>query len=236
MPDDIKNTDKTAVIPSDDEKIGDIDLGPIEDEDKADKEIKIPKSRLDEESAKRKQDRAEFEAKIADLNSKIEMLSSTQPTREVLDTETEMALNKLTPLLKQKGFLTKEEQEEEYRARKYAEEMKQLSTELNGDDGRPVFDPVAVANWGKSHNVFDLRIAYEQMNKTELRDWEDKQDRKHKAIDTEKPGSSGLREEGNSSILTREALAKRLAEPDGKQWYEKNRDKLMKALANGEIQ
>ena len=40
---------------------------------------------------------------------------------------------------------------------------------------------------------------------------------------------------GERVPLTREYLTKRMAEPDGKEWYAKNHEKIMAAMAKGQL-
>jgi hypothetical protein len=54
-------------------------------------------------------------------------------------------------------------------------------------------------------------------------------------VETEKPNSTNQNKPNERVPLTKEYLDSRLREPDGKIWYEKNRDKILLAMAKGQI-
>lgn len=175
--------------------------------------------------------RHELESKIAEIESKLE----TRPTNSSQgDDELELAVERLAPILQKKGFITSQQKEDEDRANKYAEDLKNLSKRYDGSDGRPTFDPTEVANYAKSNGIFNLEAAYRDMHWKELVDWEKKQDSSDN-VETEKPSSSIQSKPGERVKLTSEYLKQRLAEPDGKAWYEKNRDKIIAAMSRGQL-
>jgi len=184
----------------------------------------IPKSRFDEGL------RAERE-KIAKLEEQVQLLSRPKDGDEA---ELEKAADALLPLLVKKGFITQQQKEEDENAKTYASQLKELSTKYDGSDGRPTFDPYEISEFAKQTKVFDLETAYEKKYKKELFDWEVGKINGDD-IKTEKPGEKVFNNGGNINVLTREEIAKKLASPGGDEWYEKNRDALLKALEKGEI-
>lgn len=187
----------------------------------------VPLQALQEERRKRQ----ELEQRLSNLENSFKPSS----TSEVSNPDLEDAISKIEPLLRKRGFLTKDQVEEEKTASAYAEEMKSLSTKFDGKDGRPVFDAYEVSEFGKRNRIYNLEVAYEQMNKKELLDWSMKKGgTANDSIETEK-GSSSYKETGNTPILSKEALANKLNSPGGKEWWEKNRDKVFSAMAKGEI-
>jgi hypothetical protein len=175
--------------------------------------------------------RHELESKMAELEAKMEA-SSTNSNRN--DDELELAVDRLAPILQKKGFITSQQKDEEDRANQYAKDLKDLSGRYDGNDGRPVFDAVEVANYAKSKGIFDLEAAYRNMHWKELVDWEKKQDGSDN-VETERPNSSSQSKPGERVKLTQEFLKERMAQPDGQQWYEKNRDKIIAALGKGQL-
>lgn len=188
----------------------------------------IPKSRLDQVSG---QVRAEREKNVL-LEEKIKLLSAPKVEQ---DPDLEKVAEALAPMFVQKGFITKEQRDEEDGAKRYSEQLKNLTTKYDGEDGRPVFDPYEISEFAKQTQVFDLETAYEKKYKKELFDWDVKNMNNGDDIRTEKPGEKVYNNGGNHNILTREEIAKKIAAPGGDEWYEKNRDALLKALEKGEI-
>lgn len=175
--------------------------------------------------------RHELESKMAELESKLD----SRPTNSNQnDADFELAVERLAPYLQKKGFMTAQQKEDEDRANKYAEDLKSLSKKYNGSDGRPTFDPTDVANYAKANGIFNLEAAYRDMHWKELVDWEKKRDTTDD-VETEKPNSSNQNKPGERVKLTSEFLKERLAEPDGKEWYDKNRDKIIAAMTQGKL-
>lgn len=175
--------------------------------------------------------RHELEARLAELESKLE----SRPTNSNQDdADLELAVERLAPILQKKGFITSQQKEDEDRANKYATDLKTLSSKYDGKDGRPVFDPSEVANYAKENGIFNLEAAYRDMHWKELIDFEKKQDSSDD-VETEKPNSANPSKSGERVKLTAEFLRDRLAQPDGKEWYEKNRDKILAATAKGQL-
>lgn len=206
-----------------------LDLSTEEKETKEEEkkeERTVPLAALQEERRKRQ----ELEARISSLET-----SNKPSTSDSSNPDLEQAIEKLDPYLRKHGYLTREQLEEEKSAEAYASEMKSLTDKYSGKDGRPAFDAYEVSEYGKKNRIFNLEVAYEQLHKKELTDWSMKQTPDEDAPETEKFGSSGIKETGNTSVLTREALAKKLASQGGKEWWEKNREKVIAAMQKGEI-
>lgn len=206
----------------------------LSSEDEENKEAKneektVPLQALQEERRKRQE-----------LQQRIEALESyaNQPngTSDDSNPDLEEAISKIEPLLRRRGFMTKDQLEEEKSASAYAEEMKTLSQKYDGKDGRPVFDAYEVSDFGKKNRIYNLEVAYEKMHQKELLDWSMKKSPDDDSTpETEKGGTSTIKDTGNTSILSRESLAKRLTQPDGKEWWAKNREKVIRAMEKGEI-
>jgi len=174
--------------------------------------------------------RHELEAKMEELESR---LVSNPTYSNPDDDELERAAEKLMPYLQKRGIVTKQQKEDEDRANQYARDLKDLSSKYDGNDGRPTFDPVEVANYAKANSIFNLESAYRDMHFKELVDWEKKQDNSD-SVETEKPSSSPSKP-GERVKLTSEFLKERMNQPDGKEWYEKNRDKIIAAMSKGQL-
>lgn len=175
--------------------------------------------------------RHELEAKVAELESKLEARTTNSNPD---DDELETAVERLTPYLQKRGFITAQQKEDEDRAAQYAKDLENLSQKYNGNDGRPTFDPTEVANHAKKQGIFNLEAAYRDLHWKELIDFEKKQSFPND-VETERPNSTNNSKPGERVKLTAEFLRDRLAQPDGKEWYEKNRDKILAATAKGQL-
>jgi hypothetical protein len=170
---------------------------------------------------------------LAEIKQSLQDRHKYQPNNDI-DPDVELAISKLEPLLRARGFVVKSELEEENETKNYVNEGKRLSKELDGSDGRPAFDFVKVARYAKESKIYNLEAAYEHLHKKELSDWIVKNHSSDDSYETERPGESAT-QLGQPTPLTREAIAKKLASPGGKEWYEKNREKLLKAASEGKI-
>ena len=194
------------------------------------KEKTVPLEALQEERRKRQ----ELERRMSEMEASQKAKPSTS---DISNPDLEQAVAQLDPYLRRRGYLTREEFEAEKSADDYSKEMKDLTEKYSGKDGRPAFDAYAVSEYGKRNRIYNLEVAYEQLHKKELTDWEAKSKGgdQDDMPETERPGTSGYRNAGNTPMLTRENLARKLNSPGGKEWWEKNREKVMAAIARGEI-
>lgn len=212
-----------------DEKNLDVqDTSSVSNEVSKEQERTVPLQALQEERKKRQ----ELEQRLSNLEANFNKPSYTN---EGNDPDLESAINQIEPYLKRKGFMTREELNAEKTANDYAEEMKNLSSKYNGKDGRPVFDAYEVSEYGKKNKIYNLEVAYEQMYKNELFDWNLKSSgKKGESIDSE-TGTSGVKDEGNTPLLTKEMIQQKVKGPNGREWWEKNREKILAAYGKGEI-
>lgn len=224
MPDDKKIEMDTLVDTS-------IDTETNDDKDKGSASSNAEREGLLKEIQAERAKRHELEAKMADFETK---LNASNTNSNHNDDELELAVERLAPILQKKGFITSQQKEDDDRAEKYAKDLKDLSNKYDGKDGKPAFDPTEIANYAKSNGIFNLEAAYRDMHWKELVDWEKKQDSSD-AVETERPNSANQNKPNERVKLTQEFLKERLAQPDGKQWYEKNRDKIIAAMGKGQL-
>ena len=175
--------------------------------------------------------RHELESKMAELESR---LTSASTNSNQDDAELEIAVERLAPILQKRGFITAQQKEDEDRAAQYAKDLENLSQKYDGKDGRPTFDPTEVANHAKKQGIFNLEAAYRDLHWKELIDFEKKQSTTED-VETERPNSPSQSKPNERVKLTQDFLKDRLSQPDGKEWYEKNRDKIMSALSKGQL-
>jgi hypothetical protein len=146
--------------------------------------------------------------------------AAQEKTDSPSETEVKEAISKLRGY----GVVTQEDmrtlQDRIYLDREHS----RLENKFNGSDGRPKYVSEEVEDYAKSHYFGgNLEAAYWDMYRDELIDAEVKSRGSKKKIVTEKPTASVKIGE---QPLTRESLAKRLAEPDGAEWWQKNREKI----------
>lgn len=116
-------------------------------------------------------------------------------------------------------------------------EHSRLASSYDGADGRPKYDRTKVEAYMRDHAVYDPEIAYKALNETELLDWHMKKSNPddNKKPYVTKPGS-GSSTRGDNSI-TREKLAEVSANPtpENRAWYERNRNKILQLMAEGNL-
>lgn len=117
-------------------------------------------------------------------------------------------------------------------------EHARLSNEYDGEDGRPKYDKTKIESYMRSHAVFDPEVAYKAMNEAELLDWHlkkaDAGSKKRPYV--ERPGGSGVTRSTDNQI-TREKLQEVANNPTplNREWYEKNRTKILQMMAEGQL-
>jgi hypothetical protein len=166
--------------------------------------------------------------------------SQVQPSGQAEFDSPEVARAK--EFLKGLGFVAKEDVKQQLReeisnleAKMVLEdEHNRLSRIYNGEDGRPKYDREAVMEHIRKTGIYNPEAAYKDLHEAELIDWAIKQ-----AL---KAGSSSFREKpssataGETGEITAESLSRILQSPEGRRWYEENRDKILSALQRGELQ
>jgi len=104
-----------------------------------------------------------------------------------------------------------------------------LEQRYEGGDGRPVFDRSEVEKHMRDTGIYNPEKAYEDLYRDELFDWRSSQ-RSSQRSDTprqtfsERPTSSTA---SKTEPLTVDGLRQRLAQPDGREWWEKNRERIL---------
>lgn len=111
-------------------------------------------------------------------------------------------------------------------------ERMRLEQQFSGSDGKPKYDHDKVMQHARKTGIYNPEAAYENLYKAELLDWAIKNSQGAGSTFIEKPVSSAAPETGQ---LTRESIARILATPEGRKWYEENRTKILSALSKGEL-
>jgi len=111
-------------------------------------------------------------------------------------------------------------------------ERMRLEQAYGGEDGRPKYEHEKVMKHARATGIYNPEAAFENLYKAELTDWAIKNAEGAGSTFVEKPSSSAAPETGQ---LTKESLARILATPDGRKWYDANRDKILSALSKGDL-
>ncbi len=103
-------------------------------------------------------------------------------------------------------------------------EHDRLESRYNGSDGRPKYVREEVEDYARTHYFGgNLEAAYKDMYWDELVDAEVRTKGSSKTTYTEKPTTSV---KVGEKPLTKQSLRERLREPDGAEWWAKNREKI----------
>ena len=137
------------------------------------------------------------------------------------------------------GFWTKKDQEEFERKQSEALESNRQETQdkvlieteyarlgaiHNGSDGLPPFDQALIEEHMTATGIFNPEKAYEDLYRDEIFDQYAKQ---HGGGTTQTFSEKPHSVTAGTEPLTIDGLRERLRQPDGREWWEKNRDRLL---------
>ena len=114
---------------------------------------------------------------------------------------------------------------------RFALELDKLENRYSGEDGKPKFDRDEYQDYVSRHPEYRDYLpedVYQKMYREELLDWELNQGTPSKpSTKPLKPTRTASKEEP----MTIESIQQRLKAPDGRQWYEANKDKINAVIA-----
>jgi hypothetical protein len=123
------------------------------------------------------------------------------------------------------GIVTKEDLQAVKDQMVLDSEYSRLETAYGGQDGRPKFDRMEVEDYMRKSGIYNPEKAYKDMYEEELFDWRVKNmSRKKTPNFSSKPQSQSTFREEPMSV---ESIRERLKTSEGREWYEKNRDKIL---------
>lgn len=220
----------TATSPSDETEITD----DTHDEGAEDVQRKrTAEARINELLSKNK----ELEAKLTAVEEKVsDFPVPTPPTTAAITPEVQRAVDHLKGIGK---FVTEDElkktiQTIEDRNNLNAEHIR-LVQEHDGSDGRPKYDKQKVEEYMRERAVYDPKVAYEALHRDELVEWEIRkaeEQRKKKPYVEKRGGSTS---ENDENAITLEKIQDSMKTPSGREWYERNRTKILSLLAQGKF-
>lgn len=159
----------------------------------------VPYERFSEVNTKAK----ELEAKIQELEKRFEPKVDADPQQEQI----KESLRQIAPLLKEMGFVSKDQLEQEKEDNQVQAEISALENKFNGSDGRPKFVKEDVIKYALSNKIGSVEAAYKLKHEKELIDWQiARAIEKGKGIKTESSDGSGSSEVGTTNDDLREAI------------------------------
>jgi hypothetical protein len=164
------------------------------------------------------------EMKMEEERLKAEAALRRAPETPKTDTPSEQEVKEALNKLREFGVVTKEDLQA-VTDRMYLErEHDRLERQYDGSDGRPKYVREEVEDYARTHYFGgNLEAAYKDMYWDELIDAEVKAKGSGKSTYTERPTTSV---KVGEKPLTKQSLRERLREPDGAEWWLKNREKI----------
>lgn len=144
------------------------------------------------------------------------------------------ALRKLSEV----GLATKDEVEQKINQGLgqivYQMELDKLTNRFDGQNGLPRFDRGEYEDYVQRHpnyRNYSPEDVYEKMYADEIFDWKLQNQGKVRTNSSTTPSLKPTKTTVREEVMTPELIEQRLKEPDGPQWYDKNRDKVNAVLA-----
>lgn len=156
-------------------------------------------TRLSQEKKDWEKERADKDAKIAELSKPKEPEQPADPDVTKIRTAARQVGLVDEDLLNEKGYVRKEDLDKYFSEKQTQQKLvenvltkaKELETQIDGSDGRVPFDSDAVLAYASAYNIDDLEQAYDKMNAKGNAKWKEAQIAKE-----EKPGLTTLKGTG----------------------------------------
>lgn len=126
---------------------------------------------------RRGQEIGKLKAELDDLKTKAETKDLTpkeEDKKDELEEQLEKAVDILGPKLMEKyNLMTPQQYDQKRLAEKLETKINKLSKEIDGSDGRPKFEPMAILEHMKETGIKDAVKAYKDKFETELDTWKE---------------------------------------------------------------
>ena len=106
-------------------------------------------------------------------------------------------------------------------------EYTRLETLFDGRDKSPKFDRVEIEDHMKKTGIYNPQKAFEDLYRDELYEFRHPKDDETERQESRRAFSEKPTRPGTTDPLTVDSLRERLARPDGQQWWEKNRERIL---------
>lgn len=166
-----------------------------------------------------------MEEKLKELEGKISTATTTVPPAPTVDGELSPEQQKAIATLEKFGIVTEKKLQAYKDSILIENTYKELEGKYSGEDGKPAFNRSAIEKHMQSTGIYNPEKAYEDLYKEELFDLKMKERTSGGQSYTARPSGVGGQRGGEQ--LTAKSLAERLRKPDGRQWWEKNRNKIL---------
>ena len=165
----------------------------------------------------------EARSRLTELEKQVEDLRRRPASESALNTDEEAAIKMLRELgvVTRNEAVTKEDLQAIQDRMTLDREHDRLEEKYKGDNGRPAYIKEEIEEYARKKGIYNLEAAYRDMFFDELIDF-GKEDKTKKATYSERPKSAP-----KEQPLSAESITERLKRPDGREWWEKNRDKIL---------
>lgn len=181
----------------------------------------------------------ELTGEIKDLRSQLEEAKLNKTPMPESEDKISPEVQKAVSYFKNLGFVSKEDLEEKLRVvedrNTLNSEHSQLANTYDGSDGRPKYDKSDVEKFMRERGVYDPLIAYNELHKDELLEFELKraEENKKQKPYVEKQGLTQVNRDDD--VITREKIQQWMKTPEGRVKYERNRKKILTLMQQGEL-
>lgn len=173
-------------------------------------------------------ERNEYKTKFIDVEKRLKELetkpATTVPPPPPTDGQLTPDQQKAIETLRKYGIVTKEDLQAARDQQIIEETYGKLEERYSGGDEKPAFKRDVIEKHMKETGIYNPEKAYEDLYREELFNIKMKERTGSSQAYTAKP-SAGTGRGGQP--LTMESLRERIAKPDGKEWWEKNRTKIL---------
>jgi len=179
---------------------------------------------------------------IKNLEEKLEQVGSKQPTQPVPGQEPPLTpeLERAREQIKSLKFVDEEALDKKVRQMEdrilLDTEHGRLEKDFDGEDGRPKYERKEVEKFMRDKGVYNPEIAYENLFKTELLDWNIKNaDKKPAPPKSDSGQAKGDTQKGDTQTITREVIREKMSTPEWKSFYDQNRDTILTLMQKGQL-
>jgi hypothetical protein len=178
-------------------------------------------------------------SKVKELEDKLVEVSQTKTPEPVPGQKMTPEMERAAQQISNLGFPDEKEVNKKIRALEdrilLDTEHSRLENKFDGSDGRPRYVRTDIEKFMRERAVYNPSIAYDQLYKKELLDYEIKQAQKEKPATPDSQAPSGQRPAGSDGILTREVIREKMTTPEWREFYNLNREKILTLMQKGQL-
>lgn len=124
--------------------------------------------------------------------------------KEISEADQKEQMDTARKLLKEMGFLTEQDYEVKRRTEEIKGQLETLTTEIDGEDGRPKFRSQTILEHMANTGIKQPRVAYKDLYEKELDEWKAKQfaEGKRPGLDVQTESEGGAEKEPKTKKVT----------------------------------